>query len=400
MVVGGLFARLAPDDDPAGALVQNGDHGLIARRAGMEEALGLPAVQVEAVQEGAVSFGRSSGARQEDGRAVHADDGFARRVLRHHRVARVAVPVVRAPVPEQGRAGAGSGCVHDPGPGPPGGPVEFEYQGGGAVLAPQHRVAEAEGARAKTVLGTDELRARPVEGRLQGHDPVTVGDVLPGVAAIEGFHMGQGGEHTGAPRILAASGPAKAQVLGPPLVHRQRCKRAERSARAVEDLHLLREACVRHQVRVRADRADREEVLAAGRGLEGLVDRRGADSPGLSRDGVDKGRLRGEVVVEERLVVAVLEEILEGPGRSRLAFRFLDDRPGGDRGLGRGIAAVPDDEVAEKRLAAGHPRAGLAPRAVQFGVGQSAGGAADGIGQPEGDPAPAGPREGEALAVR
>lgn len=114
------------------------------------------------------------------------------------------------------------------------------------------------------MFGADEFDAASVEGRREGQHAIAVGHVERGVAAIEGFHVGQGGGHPGAPGELAEACATKAEMLGAALVQGQGGECAQGRTVAAENFHLLGEAGVGHEVGVGADRADREEVLAAG----------------------------------------------------------------------------------------------------------------------------------------
>lgn len=77
------------------------------------------------------------------------------------------------------------------------------------------------------------------------------------------------------------------------------------------------------------------------------------------------GEGAGEVIVEQRFVVSIPDEILIGPGRGKAAAALLHQRTGGHGFLGRRGAACRVDQPGDKRIAVGHPDEGRAEGCIQ-----------------------------------
>ena len=135
------------------------------------------------------------------------------------------------------------------------------------------------------------------------------------------------------------------------------------------DLDPLREPGRRHPIGVRAVDPLDQQIPAVGRGAEVPRDPRAGQ--GLDRTGQrDPGQLDREVVVEQRLVVRVRQEVLVRAGRGRAAEALLDHRARGHPGLLRLGSALRGDERRNQAFAVRQPRRRITRREAQSRAGE------------------------------
>jgi len=100
----------------------------------------------------------------------------------------------------------------------------------------------------------------------------------------------------------------------------------------------------------------------------------------------DQDQLIREVVLEERFVVRILQQVLVGRVAGRLFPGFLQHRPHGNRrGFRRGRSRC-SNPAAQQGIARGHPAARLAERGAQGRPRKHPDGSARSVGQPERHP--------------
>ncbi len=158
----------------------------------------------------------------------------------------------------------------------------------------------------------------PLNGALQSEHPVPGRDLRLRVSAIERLDPDHPGRLRRVPpvRPRADVHPANRHAFAERLL----ADLPRDVALPGPDLDVLREIVGGHQARERPLDAGHEHVLPVRRHRGGAEDRGLADR---RRDagGRDRGQLRGEVVLEERLVVGARQQVLERRGWRGLAER-------------------------------------------------------------------------------
>ena len=384
-VVRRLGPGLAPGEHEAAVVRQRGQGDLVGVAGAPEPPLGLERRQVEPVEERTITVGRRAGAGQVDAAIGLADDP-APGPRDADGVAGGGVAVLGAPVPQGAAPAVG---VEQRGPRPPRAAVVLGQQRG-AVRGPRD-AAEAE-------LGAGDLGRLAVERRSVRDDAIAVRDRGAGVAPVLGLDPDEGGGPGGVPREAARPGGDAADGDG--VGEGQPGDRRHDLAAAVPHRHVLREAAGADQPRERPLDLDRQQMLAARRGADLLIEAGPADRgapPGGELDGAD---LAGEVVLEQRLVVGVLQKVLEGPDGRGAALVLLDVRSRRRRGRGGGRPAGRGLEPAEDGGSLVEPVAGVAPRGVDRRVAEGAGLPRRGVHDPRLDAVVSGEGEQQVRAVR
>ena len=270
----------------------------------------------------------------------------------------------------------------------------------GAVVLGQQRDARVGVVDAGVApFGLGDLGRLPGERRRQRHHLVAEGHRVLEIAAVE--------------RLDPENGR---RLIGPPAVAPRSCldagQRGALTRRLIRDLlrdlaaarpdfDVLREAVHRHRVGERLLDPGHQHVLPARRRRRGAQHRRLADRglrPGCD---IDRRKLAREVVVEQRVVVGGLEEILVGRGRRGLAVVLLDVRSGRHQRFGRRGAAARRHQPADHRGVVLQPVARIAGRGVDpIGAGDDRlARAGHAVGDPQLDAIVFGLQEGEVRPV-
>ena len=287
-------------------------------------------------------------------RGGEAHHRLARGVLLLDRQAGIAVLVLVVARQQHPRLPGARRCHRQPvlGPAPPFA-VDDDRE---AVVAPHRRRVTRGRLR--------QLDRRRVERRRLHHHLVVEGDLGARVAAVERLRPDQRRRRVRPPCRLARALHHRVEVDGQVVGERPVDQRPHRPAVDGRDGDLGREEPRGQQVGIGPLQPLGQDVAAVGRDAEVGDQARRADR----RRGTvepDPDELAGEIMVEQRLVVRVAEQILVGPRRRGAARALLHDGAGRRRRR-RGRRAAPGgDGVDDQRPAIGHPREGRPERAVQ-----------------------------------
>ena len=119
-----------------------------------------------------------------------------------------------------------------------------------------------------------------------------------------------------------------------------------------------RERSHRHLIRIRPNDARHEQVTAGRRRGRHPVDGRLADEFAFSAFQINDRQLRCEVIVHQRFIMRIAQQILVRSHRRCAPTGLLDHGTGRNRRTLRRLGAIGREEVNEKLLAVGHPRKG------------------------------------------
>ncbi len=327
--------------------IQHVHRALVERRLGAEQLLRLSAGQVHLAQERPVAFRRRALAHEVDGAAAVGERQDAGATVRRvgDRRARVRVRVLVGEL-EQDAAAVRVARVHDVAPGHARGEPRLHDQGQVVVTPYDAAVAE---------LQVHETRGLAIERRLQHEDAVPILGLLAGVALVQRLDPGQGGVGVGAPVHRAHARGHRAEARRHLLLEGQLGDGRHRAPVPGRDhLHRLREAVGRHQVRERLVDRLHQDVASVGRDVGARDDPGIEQRPGPAVQ-LHPDQLRGGVVLEQRLVVRVLQQVLVRPHRRRLAHVLLDHRTRGHHGLLGRRATALGHQPHDQRTRVGRP---------------------------------------------
>ena len=351
-VVGRLGAAFAPRQQGAAVRREDRGHRFVGPGLGAEEPLGGEGPQIEPVEERPLAVRRRAGAGQVDGVAVLQD-----RCARHaaagtaQRDAGVAVDVLGAAVEQPARVA----------------PARIEQRRAGPArlavrLGDERRAVPGPGDAGKPVLGAGQLARRAVERRVEREQDVPPGRIHPRVAAVLRLAPDQRGRRGRVPAVAARTGGDAADRHG---VGQRPVRHGDRAAAARPDLDGAGEAVRRQEPRERPPDALDEQMPAVRRAGDAGVQSRLADGGARAGGQGHRRDLAREVVLEQRLVVRVAQQVLVGPHRGRSAVVLLRVRPGRPPRRGRRRPARRHPEAAQDPAAVRQPLARIAPDGVQ-----------------------------------
>ncbi len=169
----------------------------------------------------------------------------------------------------------------------------------------------------------------------------------------------------------------------------------------VPDGQVARETLMGGDVGVGLVKGRDQQVAPVRRRIKLFVPVRLADGRDHTAIGVDQGDLRGAVVIEQILVVAVVQSVavFVGAALATGARGFLDARTEGNIGFGRGRALMSGHQLDQQRLLVGHPLEFILQHRVQPGARDAMYEPGGGIAHPELDGIGSDVLEREAFAV-
>ncbi|PAV68952.1 hypothetical protein WR25_08738 [Diploscapter pachys] len=209
-----------------------------------------------------------------------------------------------------------------------------------------------------------QLDWRGVEGRGLHHHLVVEGDLHARVAAIERFGPDQRRGRIGAPFRVAWAFDGRVEVDGQVVGQRAVDERLHRLAVDRRHRNLGREEARGQQIGIGPLQPLGQQVTAVGRHAEVGDQPRRSDRLRGSVER-DAGQLAGEIMVEQRLVMRVAEQILIGARGRGAAVAFLHHRAGRRSRRDRCGPAPGGDGIGDQGFAVGRPDERRAEAAVQ-----------------------------------